>query len=90
MGNMIEWQVKDVRYVEDYVLILRFADGRVKRIDFKDHLDGEVFKPLHDVEYFKTVHIVGSAIAWECGADFAPEFLYHDIGVDVVERTGTD
>jgi hypothetical protein len=42
-----------------------------------NELDGEVFEPLRDVEYFKTfkLHPELRTVVWPNGADFAPEFL---------------
>lgn len=83
MTNRIpHWVVRKVEYLEDYKLVVSFADGAEKVIDLKDELWGEVFEPLKDKEYFKNVYAEGTSIAWDNGADFAPEFLYEK-GVDV-------
>lgn len=74
--------VTDVAYMSGYKLLLTFRDGVSKMIDLGPYLDGEVFEPLRDIEYFKTVRVNPDidTIAWDNGADFAPEFLY-EIGV---------
>jgi hypothetical protein len=41
-------------------------------------LDGEVFEPLRDVDYFARFS-VDDTLAWPNGADFAPEFLHQRI-----------
>lgn len=79
---MIYWRVTQVEYEKGYTLILTFYDGSKKRVDLEKYLEGEIYKPLRDIEYFKEVHLEGSSIAWDNGADFAPEFLYEH-GVDV-------
>ena len=50
----------------------------------RNHLEGEVFEPLRDPHYFRTVrvHPELDTIVWENGADFSPDFL-HEIGEQV-------
>lgn len=70
--------VTNVLYLKDYQLRLEFNDGKVKDLDLKDELYGEIFEPLKDMEFFKTVYVntATGTIEWPNGADFAPEFLY--------------
>ena len=70
--------VKNVEYVESYILMLTFEDGLVKRIDLSSHLDGPIFTKLKDLNYFKTVklHLDLDTVYWDNGADFSPDFLY--------------
>ena len=79
--------VRDVSYVSEYKLLLTFGDGSIKIVDLKSHLDGEIFEPLKDISYFKTVsvNLDIDTIVWENGADLSPDFLY-EIGVDTRER----
>ena len=74
--------VKDVAYVSEYKLLLTFEDGVVKLVDLKPYLDGEIFEPLKDIDYFKTVRVNPDidTIVWDNDADMSPDFLY-DIGV---------
>jgi hypothetical protein len=77
--------VVEVRHVQDYVVWLRFEDGTVGEVDLRPSLKGPVFEPLHDVEYFKRVHVdpeIGT-IVWPNGADIAPETLYDRVHVAV-------
>ena len=73
-----------VLYLRGYQLRLEFDDGKVKELDLKDELYGEVFEPLKDIELFKKVYVNQDTgtIEWPNGADFAPEFLY-EIGQEV-------
>ncbi len=73
--------IKDAKYVNEYVLELRFENDESKLVDLKDHLEGNIYKPLKDVAYFKRVTLNKDidTVTWPNDADFAPEFLY-DIG----------
>lgn len=75
--------VKNVEYLNEYKLLITFEDNSVKCIDLKNHLDGEIFNPLKNVDYFKTVKLNSDidTIVWENGADFSPDFLY-EIGTE--------
>ena len=70
-------RITDAKYVEKHTIWLRFADGTEGEVDLKQELDGEVFEPLKDQEYFKTfmLHPELRTVVWPNGADFAPEFL---------------
>ncbi len=78
--------VRDVKYVSEYKLLLTFEDDSIRQVDLEHELDGEIFEPLKDIGYFKTVRVDPDldTIVWDNGADMAPEFLY-EIGVSVSE-----
>ncbi|MBM3234790.1 DUF2442 domain-containing protein [Candidatus Poribacteria bacterium] len=78
--------VRNVTYISEYKLLLTFEDGSVRFVNLKPHLDGEIFEPLKDINYFKTVRVNPDldTIVWENGADLSPDFLY-EIGVAVAE-----
>lgn len=59
----------------DYLIELEFDNGVKKTVDFEYWLDGSVFEPLKDKEYFKSFFIDGGTVAWPNGADIAPETL---------------
>ncbi len=73
-----------VEYLSGYKLRLTFEDGTVRDVDLEPHLDGEIFEPLKDMNYFQTVRVNPDidTIVWDNEADFAPDFLY-EIGVEV-------
>jgi hypothetical protein len=76
-------RLKEVRYVRDYVLWVRFSDGSEGEVDLAAELEGEVFEPLRDPAYFRSfsVHPELKVVTWPNGADFAPEFLYERLRV---------
>jgi hypothetical protein len=76
-------RITEVNYIKDYILYLCFSDGSGGEVDFEQELEGEIFKPLKDVSYFKnfTVNHELHTIVWPNGADFAPEFLYDKLKV---------
>ena len=54
---------------------LRFDDGACGEVDLSDELDGPIFEPLKDVEFFRQFLVRYNTLSWQNGADFAPEFL---------------
>jgi len=63
-------------YRGGYRIRLTFNDDQQKTIDFREWLDGPVFEPLRDVNYFSKFFLDGGTVAWPNGADIAPETLY--------------
>lgn len=63
-------------HVANHRVHMWFNDGADGEIDLAGALDGPVFAPLKDVEYFERVRLEGHTLAWEKGADFAPEYLH--------------
>ncbi len=68
-------EVKKADYIGGYSLELLFNNGVKKVVDLGPYLQGKIFEPLKDYEYFKKYRINFNTIEWENGADFAPEFL---------------
>jgi hypothetical protein len=69
-------------YVEGHRVHLWFNDGTDGEVDLAGVLSGPIFQPLRDVNYFKQFRLEGHTIAWENGADFAPEYLHHLVNVE--------
>jgi hypothetical protein len=63
-------------YRGGYRIHLTFNDNSEKTIDFRQWLDGPVFEPLRDLNYFRSFFLDGGTVAWPNGADIAPETLY--------------
>lgn len=70
--------VKEVEYIQNFKLEIVFDNDSKKIVDLSNYLEGEIFKPLKNLEYFKRVRVDEDidTICWENGADFSPEFLY--------------
>ena len=66
----------DVKAINDYNLILTFADGEKRQFDMKPYLNKAIFQELKDVQKFNAVFISFDTIAWKNEADFDPEILY--------------
>ena len=73
--------VLEARYVRDYAVWLRFSDGTAGEADLEEELEGPVFGPLRDTERFKRFSVAHYTLAWDNGADFAPEFLRARIAI---------
>ena len=69
-------KITDVEYIKEFELLLTFNDGKVKRVDLKDKLNGSIFEPLKDRRNFIQFGLIHGTIEWSCGADVAPEYLY--------------
>lgn len=63
-------------YLGGYMIKLTFNDGVEQSIDFAQWLEGPMFQPLKDVEYFQRFFLEGGTVTWPNGADIAPETLY--------------
>ena len=69
-------EVKRAEYLDGYRVRLLFNNGEERIADLSDSLNGTVFAPLRNIEFFKRFSIKFNTIEWENGADFAPEYLY--------------
>ena len=69
--------VNQAKYLSDYRVWLSFDNNVSGEIDLSPELWGEMFEPLKDKALFSTVRLDATlkTIAWQNGADFAPEFL---------------
>jgi len=68
--------VVDARALGGHRIWMRFDDGVEGEVDLASHLDGEVFAPLRDPNYFAQFRVgAGRTLESPNGADFAPEFL---------------
>jgi hypothetical protein len=70
-------RVTSAEWAGGYRLSLRFSDGTSKVVDVRPLLNGPVFQPLQDEQFFSqgTLDKVCGTVVWPNGADFAPEAL---------------
>lgn len=76
-------RVVSAELLRDFVVRVRFNDGSEGEVDLKDELEGPVFEPLKDPEYFSRFRVDPDVhtLVWPNGADLAPEFLYEQARV---------
>jgi hypothetical protein len=82
--------VIEATYLSGYKLVVRFEDGHEKLVDLASHLDGPVFEPLKNPQFFRsfTVNPDIDTVTWPNNADFSPDFLY-EIGLDLIEKSAS-
>ncbi len=71
-------QVTRAEHLGGFKIRVFFSNGEDGVVDLFEALWGPVFEPLKDPNRFREFKVseVLHTIAWENGADFAPEFLY--------------
>ncbi len=71
-------RITDVKICGAHALDLVFNDGTRKIVDLEPLLDGPIFEPLKDPNYFTCAALdpICGTVVWPNGADFAPEALY--------------
>ena len=68
-------RVKEAKYLRDHLVWILFDDGVEGEVDLGQELQGKIFEPLRDPEYFAGFR-VEETLMWPNGADFAPEYLH--------------
>jgi hypothetical protein len=68
--------VPRAEYRGRYTIHLVFNDGVEETVDFSAWLEGPVFEPLRDPQYFQRFTLEGGTVTWPNGADIAPETLH--------------
>ena len=75
----MKYHIVEAKYINNYIIWLRFKDGLEGNLDFSNEFDGPVFEPLKNIENIKSFIIEGNTVSWDNGADFAPEYLYQSV-----------
>jgi hypothetical protein len=69
-------EVSKAVYLDNYRILLTFNNGDTKTVDLQSELNGTIYEPLRQLNYFKNFQVKFNTIEWSNGADFAPEYLY--------------
>ena len=69
-------EVAQAEYLDNYRIKLLFNNGKTKTVDLQNELNGDVYMPLLQLDYFKQFQVKYNTIEWANGADYAPEYLY--------------
>jgi hypothetical protein len=77
--------VIEAKYIREHRVWLRFNDGASGELDLACELDGPIFEPLKDVEFFRQFVVRYNTLSWQNGADFAPEFLRGKLAQQVIQ-----
>ncbi len=74
-------EVTQAQYRGEYKIWVEFNSGDSGVVDLSDALWGPMFEPLKDIDQFKrfVVSDVLHTVAWENGADLAPEYLHKNM-----------
>ena len=73
--NLIK--VKNVNYLNRFIIQFSLNDSFEKEIDLNDELWKTVPTPTINFEKFKKFELYSWTPKWESEADFAPEFLHN-------------
>lgn len=67
-----------VEYDCEFKLYLQFETGEWRIADLAQHLDGEVFEPLKNLDRFAAAELNEEidTVVWDNGADMSPDFLF--------------
>ncbi len=68
--------VKEVKPLNDYLLLLKFENQEEKIFDVKPYLEIGKFQELKDENLFKSVKVCFDSIEWDNKLDLDPELLY--------------
>lgn len=68
--------IKDVKILENYMLLLFFENGEKKVYDMKKNFKYPVFEKLKNINLFSKLKVNGETIEWETGEDINPDDLY--------------
>jgi hypothetical protein len=80
--------VLSIKVESGYRLKVSFMDGTVGWVDLSrwlpsKRIDGSIFEPLREMDFFKQAEVALGAITWPNGADLPPDVIY-----DAVRHSG--
>ena len=80
------------KYEGSFRIHLTFNDNLQGAVDLQSWLQGPIFEPLKDPQYFQQFFVDGGTVVWPNGADIAPETLYEAVkhALAAQPRAGAD
>ena len=84
--------VTRAKYEGGFRIHLTLNDSLQGTLDLQSWLEGPVFEPLKDPNYFQRFFVDGGTVVWPNGADIAPEALYEAVkhATAAQPRSGAD
>lgn len=85
----MRWVI-EATHVGEYKIKIKFDNGETKVVDLQPHLEGSVFEPLRDQDFFQSFYVSEDldTVVWPNHADFSPDFLY-EIGSETTESNAS-
>jgi hypothetical protein len=79
IGHMLH--VRNVKYLSDYKVYIKFTDNTEGIIDISSHIDfnkGPIWYPLKDISYFSKVKVnnIHGTLQWPNEVEIDPKILY--------------
>ncbi|MDF9393712.1 MULTISPECIES: DUF2442 domain-containing protein [Methylococcus] len=68
--------VVEVKALPEYTLLVRFANGELRRFDMRPYLRYPAFAHLQDPALFQSAHVQHGTVAWTNDIDVSPDTLY--------------
>jgi hypothetical protein len=67
--------VKDVKALDNYMLLLTFENDEIRKFDMKPYLNFGIYQELKDLKVFNSVKPSFDTIEWNNEIDIDPEIL---------------
>ena len=75
-GEKLGPRVVEVLALDDYKLLLTFNNNEKRIFDASKLLDFKAFKPLNNIEFFKSVSVKYVTVTWANDIDYCQDTLY--------------
>lgn len=75
-GTPLGPRVTSVIPNDSYELLITFNNGEQRKFDATPLLDVNVFEPLKNLSFFKTVKVEFGTVVWPQDIDYCPDTLY--------------
>ena len=72
-------KIQEVKYISDYIISIKFADGVNGTIELNDLVQKGIFKVLQDKNQFAKVYTNGYSIAWSNELEIDATKIYSDL-----------